>query len=70
MNYELLFKIEVEALLEAKQRIKSLENRIRELEEENLRLKIKANVKKASDIIHNKVKEKVEVPKSFDPYYI
>lgn len=70
MNYELLFKIEVEALLEAKQRIKSLENRIRELEEENLRLKIKANVKKVSDIIHNKVEEKVEVPKSFDPYYI
>ena len=40
------------------------------LEEENLRLKIKANVKKASDIIHNKVKERVEASKSFDPYYI
>lgn len=40
------------------------------LEEENLRLKIKANVKKASDIIHNKIEKKVEASKSFDPYYI
>lgn len=43
---------------------------IERLEEENLRLKIKANVKKVSDIIHNKVEAKVEVPKSFDLYYI
>lgn len=40
------------------------------LEEENLRLKIKANVKKVSDIIHNKIEKKVEASKSFDPYYI
>lgn len=64
-NYEL-----VNQLLSNIDTISCQNKEIERLEEENLRLKIKANVKKASDIIPNKVKEKVEVPKSFDLYYI
>lgn len=64
-NYEL-----VNQLLSNIDTISCQNKEIERLEEENLRLKIKANVKKASDIIHNKVEEKVDVPKSFDPYYI
>lgn len=64
-NYEL-----VNQLLSNIDTISCQNKELERLEEENLRLKIKANVKKASDIIPNKVKEKVEVPKSFDLYYI
>lgn len=64
-NYEL-----VNQLLSNIDTISCQNKKIEILEGENLRLKIKANVKKVSDTIHNKVKEKVEVPKIFDPYYI
>lgn len=64
-NYEL-----VNQLLSNIDTISCQNKEIERLEEENLRLKIKANVKKVSDIIHNKVETKVAVPKSFDPYYI
>lgn len=64
-NYEL-----VNQLLSKIDTISCQNKEIERLEEENLRLKIKANVKKVSGTIHNKVKEKVEVPESFDPYYI
>lgn len=64
-NYEL-----VNQLLSNIDTISCQNKEIERLKEENLRLKIKANVKKASYIIHKKIKEKVEVPKIFDPYYI
>ena len=64
-NYEL-----VNQLLSNIDTISCQNKEIERLKEENLRLKIKANVKKVSDTIHNKVEEKVVVPKSFDPYYI